>query len=526
MTAAGPRGDSVRLSELMAAWSVAIDVGLAMPLETGLRVCCRACRLARRLGLDVDGQRGVYYLALLRHIGCTADNPELAGLLGDERAFRAGIGTRDVSSSRALLPYVLQLTVGARPAAERPAALLHLLTHAGAMKRAGAAVCEVARMLVDRLGFDDDLRERLRSDLVMVYERHDGHGFPNRLGAGDISLPAQIVQLAEAVTVHLPLVGTDGALAMLRERRGRAFRPDVVDCFLGDAAALTAEPDDPWAEVLAMEPGGAPVLRGEEVDDVLVAIADFADLKSPYTAGHSRSVASLSADAARVSGLPATDGIALRRAGWIHDVGRLSVSVAVWDKPGPLVRDELEQVRLHPYVTERIFARSPFLSPLAMLAGTHHERVDGSGYHRAQHGAGLSAPARILAAADVYAALVSERVHRPPRPAEQAAKALRIEATAGRLDADAVDAVLTAAGHPARRRQAVVAGLTGREVEVLRLVARGLSNPEIAASLVLSRRTVEHHVEAVYAKLGVHSRSAVTLRAMEHGLLSAEGGRT
>ena len=127
----------------------------------------------------------------------------------------------------------------------------------------------------------------------MVYERYDGHGFPNRLGAEDISLAAQIVQLAEAVTLHLQLVGRDGALAMLRERRGRAFRPDVVDCVLDDAAALTDELDDPWAEVLAMEPGGAPVLDGERVDDVLVAIADFADLKSPYTAGHSRSVASL-----------------------------------------------------------------------------------------------------------------------------------------------------------------------------------------------------------------------------------------
>jgi HD-GYP domain-containing protein (c-di-GMP phosphodiesterase class II) len=299
-----------------------------------------------------------------------------------------------------------------------------------------------------------------------------------------------------------------------------------VDCFLDDGAALTDELDDPWAEVLAMEPGGAPVIDGERVDDVLVAIADFADLKSPYTAGHSRSVASLAGDAARFHGLPGADRTALRRAGWIHDVGRISVSVAVWDKRGPLVRDELERVRLHPYVTERIFARSPFLSPVSVLAGAHHERVDGSGYHRAQHGVGLSAAARILAAADVYAALVAERSYRPPRTAEEAATALRAEASAGRLDADAVDAVLAAAGHSVRRRQAVVAGLTGREVEVLRLVARGLSNPEIAAALVVSRRTVEHHVEAVYAKLGVHSRSAVTLLAMQHGLLSMEVDRT
>jgi DNA-binding NarL/FixJ family response regulator len=163
---------------------------------------------------------------------------------------------------------------------------------------------------------------------------------------------------------------------------------------------------------------------------------------------------------------------------------------------------------------------------VAAVAGAHHERVDGSGYHRAQRGVALSVPARILAAADVYAALVAERAHRPSRTAHEAAQALRAEASAGRLDADAVDAVLSAAGHPLRRRKTVVGGLTGREVEVLRLVACGLSNPDIAAHLVVSRRTVEHHVEAVYAKLGVHSRSAVTLRAMQHGLFSVDADRT
>src|SRR5687767_3053479 len=211
--------DSIRLSELMAAWSVAIDVGMALPMDFGLQVCSRAVRLAQRMGLDVDHQRRVYYLALLRHIGCTAENATLAGYLGDERAFRAGIGTRDVSDPRALFPYLLRLTVGSRPLAQRPAALFHLVARAGVMKQAGAAVCEVARMLIDRLGFDSDLRDRLREDVTMVYERPDGRGFPYGLGADAISLPAQVVQLSEAVSMHVRLVGTDAATAMLRERR-------------------------------------------------------------------------------------------------------------------------------------------------------------------------------------------------------------------------------------------------------------------------------------------------------------------
>jgi hypothetical protein len=137
--------DSMRLSELMAAWSVAIDVGLAAPLETGLRVCARAVRLAERLDLDDATRRRVYYLALLRHIGCTAENTALAGFLGDEIAFRAGLGTRDVSSGAALLPHLLRTTVGVRPFAQRPATLLRTLARAGVLKEAGAAVGEVAR---------------------------------------------------------------------------------------------------------------------------------------------------------------------------------------------------------------------------------------------------------------------------------------------------------------------------------------------------------------------------------------------
>jgi HD-GYP domain-containing protein (c-di-GMP phosphodiesterase class II) len=518
--------DSIRLSELMAAWSIAIDVAMVLPMEFGLRVCSRAVRLARQMDLDVDQQRRVYYLALLRHIGCTAENPALAAYLGDERAFRAGIGTRDVSDPRALFPYLLQLAVGSRPLAQRPAALFHLLARAGVMKQAGAAVCEVAQMLIDRLGFDTDLRDRLRDDVTMVYERPDRRGFPHGIGAEGISLPAQLVQLSEAVAMHLRLVGVEGATAMLRERRGRAYLPAAVDAFLDDAGALTTDPDDPWTEVLTMEPGGTPVLGPEGIDDVLTAVADFTDLKSRYTAGHSRAVAALAADAARHCGLPDADAVALRRAGWIHDVGRITVSVPVWDKPGPLDHDEREQVRLHPYLTERVFARSPFLKPLAALAGQHHERVDGSGYHRSQRGADLSVPARILGAADVYAALVADRPHRAATTPAGAATALRAEARAGRLDADAVDAVLAAAGHPARRRRTQVAGLTAREAEVLRLLAGGASNPEIAAALVVSRKTVEHHLEAVYAKLGVHSRSAATLRAMQHGLVAPEPART
>jgi HD-GYP domain-containing protein (c-di-GMP phosphodiesterase class II) len=208
----------------------------------------------------------------------------------------------------------------------------------------------------------------------------------------------------------------------------------------------------------------------------------------------------------------------VRRAGLLHDLGRVGVSNAIWDKPGPLSEAERERVRLHPYFTERALARSARLAELGAIGAAHHERLDGSGYHRALPAAMLSLPARLLAAADVFQALIEPRPHRPAYAAEGAAEIVRGEAAAGRLDADAVDAVLTAAGRPPARRERP-AGLSEREVEVLRLLARGLTNRQMAAQLGLSAKTVGRHVEHIYGKAGVSSRAAAALFAVENGLV-------
>jgi HD-GYP domain-containing protein (c-di-GMP phosphodiesterase class II) len=260
-------------------------------------------------------------------------------------------------------------------------------------------------------------------------------------------------------------------------------------------------------------------MSGVELDSALAAIADFADLKSPYTTGHSRGVAELAASAALRAGLQEPAQAELRRAGLLHDIGRLGVSNTIWDKPGALSEPEMERVRMHPYLTQRMFSRSPRLAALAEVAAAHHERLDGSGYPRALAGGALSPEARILAAADAYQAMSELRAHRPARSPEDAARQLREEVRRGRLDADAVDAVLGAAGHRIARRREGPAGLTPREVEVLVLLARGLSNKAIAARLVVSPKTVGHHIEHIYRKIGCSTRAAASLFAMQHGLL-------
>jgi HD-GYP domain-containing protein (c-di-GMP phosphodiesterase class II) len=231
-------------------------------------------------------------------------------------------------------------------------------------------------------------------------------------------------------------------------------------------------------------------------------------------------VAELAEGAARALGLPAAEAAAVRRAGLLHDLGRVGVSNRVWEKPGALTEGDWEQVRLHPYHSERILARAPALAPLARLAGMHHERQDGSGYHRQAAGPAVPLVARLLAAADAYQAMTQERPYRPALAPAAAAEQLSAEAGRGRLDGEAVRAVLEVAGHrPIRARSVWPAGLSDREVEVLRLIARGASYREVARDLAISPKTAEHHIEHIYNKLGVSTRAAATMFAMEHDLV-------
>ena len=275
--------------------------------------------------------------------------------------------------------------------------------------------------------------------------------------------------------------------------------------------------------MIAAEPALTIVLSGDRVDGALEAVANFAGLKSAYSLGHSRAVADLAGDAARGLDFDAETVATLRRAGLVHDLGRLGVSNAIWEKPGPLGAGEWERVRMHPYLTERMLQSSPSLAPLGAIAVQHCERMDGSGYPRGLSGAGISRPARVLAAADAYQAMREPRPHREALSAEAAAAQLRADVKAGRIDAEAADAVLGAAGHRVRRRREGPAGLTRREIDVLGLLARGLSNKEIAQRLVISPKTAANHVEHIYAKIDASSRAAASLFAVQHGLLPDMG---
>jgi HD-GYP domain-containing protein (c-di-GMP phosphodiesterase class II) len=510
-------GSEVRLAELVASMSLATDLGLGQPMEHVLRSCVLGLRIAEDLQLDESERAVVYYVALLAWLGCHADAHEQSARFGDDiqlradRHFAESVGTR----------FVLSHVGRGEPALRRAGRLGSLLVSGReALAAMETTHCMVAGLFAMRLGLGTEVRDGLQH----VFERWDGKGTPAGIAGEQISLSARIVVIADIVETFRRRGGIAAAVDVARRRAGGQFDPGLAAHFCDNAEALLGGLDETtgWDAAIAAEPVLAERLSGVELDAALAAIADFVDLKSPYTLGHSRAVAELAGDAGRVLGLPAADVDTLVRAGLVHDLGRLGVSNAIWEKPGPLGAGEWERIRMHPYLTERILCQSPALSSLGAIAVQHHERLDGSGYPRGLRGNAISTLARILAVADAYRTMREPRPHRDALPADEAAVRLRVDAEAGRLDPDGVEAVLTAAGHRASRRHSRPAGLSPREIEILRLVARGLSSREIADALVLSTKTVRNHTEHIYAKIGAGNRVAASLFAVQNGLLPAE----
>lgn len=501
----------LRLAEFIAAISLATDLGMGQPLEQGLRTCLVALELADSTGASPETHAEVYYTALLRFLGCTADAHESGELSGDDIALRAAIAPVLGASPVRLLRTVLPAVGAEFPAGRRAALRAGFLATGPSRMRAGVrAHCEAAEMLALRL----EIAQGTRAALAAAFEQWDGGGFPDGLRSEAIPLPARIVAVARDVEVIARLGGRDAVADALRQRAGHAYDPKLAAAALAhlDGLLKAAQAEQPWDAVLAREPLPVAEIRADRLDTVLAVFADFADLKDPVRAGFSRDVALLAA------GAHPDEGPLLARTGLAEDLGRVAVP-SRFDGGRLGSPAHYERLRLHPYYSERILSRVRTTAPLAKLASLHHERLDGSGYYRGSAGPELPWEARVLAAADAFRELLLEVPGRPARTLAQAADALASVAP-GRLDRDAVDAVLAAAGVRDRRtRPAWPAGLTEREVEVLRLICRGATKKDVAVALTISPSTADHHIRHIYAKIGVSSRAAATLFAVERDLL-------
>ncbi len=510
----------LRLGELVATLALAQDNAFGQPLESQLRSCLLATWMCETAGVDDEVRETTYWVALLRYLGCTGHAHEVATVFGDEIAIRARTLVHDAANPAEVMRDVVAFATVGHPEEEHDeiVRMLQEKAHEWAVHNF-ASGCEVADMLAQRLDFGPSVREAL----AFTFERWNGNGYPNHAQGESIPLPMRIVHVSHDMEAIGRLFSPEQALDAARERRDHTYDPVLADLFAERGAGWFERlgETEPWDAVLALEPQPRRMLAGKELDDALTAVADFIDLKSPYMNGHSRRCADLAADAAGILGLAddAVDGI--RRAALVHDFGTTGVPNSIWDKPGPLTRAEFDRVELHPMLTEQMLRRSPLLAELNPVASTHHERCNGSGYHKRLRADTDDLGACVLAATEVYVGMTSERADREAFSPGDAAAELRRLDSEGALEPRATRAVLVAAGHGepqsnAGKRQSNPGGLTRREVGVLRLAAQGLTTREIADRLYISPKTADHHIQHIYGKIGVSTRAAAALWAMQH----------
>jgi HD-GYP domain-containing protein (c-di-GMP phosphodiesterase class II) len=513
-------GGGGRLAELTIALSLATDLGTGQPLEHGLRTCWSAVAAAGDMGLDPQERSCVYHVALLRFLGCTADASATAALVGgDEIRFNARLAPAVMANPTEAMRFVVTRVGDVLPVWRRIGAVARVLADPTGGSASLARHCEAASRLAGRLG----MPAAVCDSLAHGYERWDGKGSPDGLAGEDIPLAVRIAVVARDVDIFDEAGGWSAAAAVLADRRGRGYDPAVVDAFLDRGHEWRAQiGDDPCAAVLDLEPEPVATIDDASIDTALEAVADFADLKSPWFLGHSTGVAELAADAARAAGCSDDDVTRVRRAALVHDIGKVGVANGVWDKRGLLTTEQHERARMHTYLTERVLYRSDLLAPYTAVAAAHHERVDGTGYHLGRRADQLDPAARLLAVADAFHAMGEDRPHRPALTATEATDTLCAERDAGLFSSAEADAVLAAVGQASRPANIPrPAGLTEREVDVLRLIARGRSNKQAARKLGISPKTVGNHVEHIYAKANVRTRAGATLFALESGLLSS-----
>jgi HD-GYP domain-containing protein (c-di-GMP phosphodiesterase class II)/DNA-binding CsgD family transcriptional regulator len=504
------------MAELCAATSLFTDLGTGQPADHALRTCVVAMRLAERLDVAPREAGDTYYVTLLRFLGCTADQHQVADDVGgDEITFFAGMAPVTMGSPGEEVRQMAALTAPGQGLARRALLVARALSDPKGKERLLGAHCEVAERLATEMGLPGEVSDAL----AVAYARWDGKGIPGGVAEDDIPIATRIAVVARDLELWARDIDHDTAAEVLEHRAGRAYDPSVVAAALdGPIDELRHIDGDPWNHVLDLEPGPRRSLDGSQVTRALAALGDFADLKAPEFSGHSRRTARLARAAASARGLDPSEVDTVERAALVHDLGVVAVPSGIWCAPRVLTSAEWEQVRLHPLWTRRLLSRCGGLADIAALGGSSHERLDGSGYPAGSSG---GPPGwALLAAADRFDEGCSPRAYRPGARPSSMAERLAEMVSADLLPHDDVAAVLTAAGEAVPTVEVDrPAGLTEREVDVLRLLAQGRTNRQIASTLGISPKTVGAHVEHIYAKAGVASRAAATVFAMQHDLL-------
>lgn len=433
----------MRTSELLGALSTALDLTEGLLAGHSARTCWLAMRLGDAIGLEEASMESLFYAALLKDAGCSSNAAALTEIFGgDERALKRMQATagRSLVSSAVLSVRALSAS---EPLPARVRRLVHLAVHGAAARRAVEHTrCERGAQIAGKAGFGPEVS----AAVMAVHEHWDGGGLPNGLVRDAIPLLSRIVALCAALDVLTSAYGRRRAARVIRRRRGTWYDPHLTDVLLSLAAdGLTHELEAGRVEerIGEMEPNRLVRLSDDaDVDRIASAFADVIDAKSPYTASHSRRVSEIANALAERFGLPPAHVRDVRRAGLLHDIGKLGVPNRILDKPGRLTAEEYMVIREHPQLSLRILEPVGIFSRVAELAAAHHERLDGTGYFRGLDAEALSIGARIVAVADVYEALTADRPYREAWSQERAMEVMRRSA-GSHLASDIIDALET-----------------------------------------------------------------------------------
>lgn len=430
------------LSEILGALTHALDITEGQPPGHALRSCLIGMRLAEVIGLPEADRSALFYALLMKDAGCSANASRMAAIFStDDLELKRTSKLVDTGDPKAERRWAITSAGRGRGISGRVKAIIELARTGAFADDLYAARCErgaeIARML--------QLPEASAHAIRALDEHWDGNGRPAGLRAEEIPLLGRILGLSQTVEVFCAAAGPAEAVEVAVARRGTWFDPDLVDALASlpssDPLWAAVVADDPAASVAEHDPGDRMVTAGDaQLDLIAEAFARVIDAKSPYTFNHSARVADVTVGMARACGLDGVRLRDLRRAALLHDIGKLAVSNQVLDKPGKLTDDEFAQIKAHPRQTLVILSRASCFAPIAELAANHHEKLDGSGYHRGLGAEQLTPDMRILAVADIYEALTAHRPYRDGMPLEKAMGIIRSD-TPHKLDDDAVAAL-------------------------------------------------------------------------------------
>ncbi len=412
----------LKLSEVISAMSYALDITEGQPEGHAARTCMLGMRIARELGFTEQQSSALFYGLLLKDLGCSSNASKMCYLFGsDDRAAKRDVKTVDWSHVSRSIGYIARHAAPHGSIFRRAAKLVQVAIVGQKQSKELIQIrCERGENIARQLQLPEATARAIRA----LDEHWDGLGHPDGLSGEEIPFLARILSLAQTAEVFIREQGLEAAIEMARERSGTWFDPRLVQVFLAmqNDTAFWQElrGNDPRQAVIGFEPQDQVIAADDgSLDRIAQAFAQVIDAKSPWTCKHSEGVAEISVGIAEVLGFSWQDRRYLRRAALLHDVGKLGISNLILDKPGKLTPEEITEMRRHTQYTYDILNRVAGFRNLSDLAASHHERLDGKGYHRGISGEQLSVPTRILAVADMYEALAAKRPYRKDLTGEE-----------------------------------------------------------------------------------------------------------